>query len=43
MSKDTKFNILRGVVMASYLEHEEKIELLEFINELEEKEEADSE
>lgn len=36
MSKDTKFNILRGVVMASYLEHEEKRELLEFINELEE-------
>lgn len=36
MGKDTKFNILRGVVMASYLENEEKRELLEFINELEE-------
>ncbi len=43
MSKDTKFNILRGVVMASYLEHEEKRELLGFINELEEEEVADSE
>lgn len=43
MSKDTKFNILRGVVIASYLEHEEKGELLGFIDELEEKEVAEHE
>ncbi len=40
MSKERKFNLLRGVIIGSYLEWKEKEELLKFVNELEEKEEV---
>ncbi len=40
MSNEKKFNMLRGVVIGSYLERKEKEELLMFISELEEKEEG---
>ena len=38
MEKETKFNILRGVVVSSYLDDEDKKELIDFVNELERKE-----
>lgn len=38
MSKETKFNILVGVILGSYLSNEEKNELIEFVRDLEEKE-----
>ena len=38
MTRETKFNILVGVVMASHLEHKEKRELIEFVRELENEE-----
>lgn len=41
MDRETKFNILRGIVMCSYLENEEKKELVEFVNELEDGESID--
>lgn len=36
MSDEVKFNILRGVVIGSFLEDGQKKELVEFINQLEE-------
>lgn len=36
MNKETKFTILRSAVIMAYLDGETRIELLEFINELEE-------
>ena len=38
MSKERKFNILVGVILGSYLSNEEKNELIEFVRDLEEKE-----
>ena len=38
MERETKSNILRGVIVASYLDNEAKKELSGFVNELEEKE-----
>lgn len=38
MSNETKFNILVGVIMGSYLTNEEKTELIKFVRDLEEKE-----
>ena len=38
MKNEAKFNILRGIIISSYLETEEKKELVAFIDELEEKE-----
>lgn len=38
MEREAKFNILRGVVVASYLDDDSKKELIDFVNELEEKE-----
>ncbi|WP_281350118.1 hypothetical protein [Alkalibaculum sporogenes] len=35
MNNDTKFNILRGITVASHLENDDKAELLEFITEME--------
>ena len=40
MSKEYMFNILRGLVVVAYLKNEEKDELLDFISELEEREEV---
>ena len=37
MTKESKFNILRGIIMASFLDNEQKTELIEFIDELEKK------
>ena len=36
MTREQKFNILRGIVMGSHLDNKEKREILEFVNELEE-------
>lgn len=42
MENERKFNILRGVVVGSFLDNEQKKELIEFINQLEEQEEEQS-
>ena len=36
MTREAKFNLLRGCVIGAYLDREEKEELLEFVRELEE-------
>lgn len=36
MDKERKFNILRGIVIGSFLDNDEKKELIEFLNKLEE-------
>ncbi len=41
MIDEKKFNILRGIVMASYLPNEEKREMLGFLTELSEQPQAD--
>lgn len=33
---ESKFNLLRGIVMGSFLENDDKKEVIEFVNELEE-------
>mgnify|MGYP000880869414 CR=1 FL=1 len=33
--QERKFNLIRGCILGSFLEHKEKVELCEFINELE--------
>ena len=38
MEKERKFNILRGIIMGSFLNKEQKKELINFVTELEEKE-----
>ena len=38
MENEKAFNILRGIVIASYLDDIEKIKIIEFINNLENKE-----
>lgn len=38
MENEKAFNILRGIVIASYLDDIEKKEIIEFINNLENKE-----
>lgn len=38
MEKERKFNILRGIIMGSFLNNEQKKELINFVTELEEKE-----
>lgn len=38
MEKERKFNILRGIIMCSFLNNEQKKELINFVTELEEKE-----
>lgn len=35
MEKEQKFNILRGIVISSHLENEQKTELIDFVNQLE--------
>lgn len=35
MEKEQKFNILRGIVISSYLENEQKTELINFVKQLE--------
>lgn len=35
MDRETKFNILRGIVMGSFLDNEQKKELIDFVNQLE--------
>lgn len=35
MEKEQKFNILRGIVISSYLENEQKTELIDFVKRLE--------
>jgi len=35
MEEEKKFNVLRGIVIASYVERETKEELLELINDIE--------
>lgn len=35
MSNETKFNILVGVIIGSYLTNEEKTELIKFVRDLE--------
>lgn len=36
METEQKFNILRGIVMSSFLDNEEKKEIIDFVHELEE-------
>ena len=38
MEKERKFNILRGIIRSSFLNDEQKKELINFVTELEEKE-----
>lgn len=35
MTREAKFNILRGIIVSSFLDNEEKTEIIEFISELE--------
>ena len=37
MDREAKFNILRGIVISSFLDNEQKNELIEFLEELESK------
>lgn len=37
MDREAKFNILRGIVISSFLDNEQKSELIEFLEELESK------
>lgn len=43
METERKFNILRGVVVCSFLDNDQKKELIDFINQLEKLKEEEAE